>query len=415
MLLLKKNSWGDIFDMQKTSSKDLFKDSERQQSIKKSVKDYTKDSNNNTYDTKKDDLTIIQECVGRGLPNLKPKLFFQNIVKNLDNAKQLYGKTLLRLITGFDADFIEKNIKVPEFLRELEANIYKKLNSLQEKMFIDEEGSLTEEAIKNMAEVLLSDLDLASKQFGESLTKFETVYGDAQDVYYNNYNSQNKRYRDLAINRTLKLAFRRKRKSITPQELVFRKRYQHGGLSLVYCIDASGSMRGDKINAAKRAGLMLSFKALKDNNKVAILGFSSQVDSLIPLTKNFKQIIQVISRLKPKGQTSLAIAIEKSVEILTGEKSAKHIILITDAMPTAGRKPAQDALTAVARARDDGITTSIVGVRLSQEAAKLAQQITAIGSGRLFVVNTEQIGGFVITDYEMVKQQFLNKNNRVNN
>ncbi len=348
------------------------------------------------------ELTIIEEAIDKGLTSLNPELMFNNLATNFQNAKRLYGPTLLRLVTGYNPEFIERNIKVPEFKKQLKKNIEETVRNLESLGLIDKEFSITEKAFEEVATLLLADLDFLSfKGFGEVSSKYESVYGDASLERLTRFK---KRFKDLDVRATIRKVLKHGRTEITKKDLVFKKRYQRGGLNIVYCVDASGSMLGDKINAAKRAGLTLAFKAIMDKNFVSIIGFSSDVVVQTPLTNDFKLILETILKLKPRGKTSIATAIEKSVELLSNKKTGKHIIIITDAMPTSGEKPADQTLTAVSKAYDEGITVSVVGIELAPEAVSLAEKIVSIGSGRFLVAKANNLNELVIADYEFFKE-----------
>ncbi len=83
----------------------------------------------------------------------------------------------------------------------------------------------------------------------------------------------------------------------------------------------------------------------------------------------------------------------------------KHLIIITDAIPTAGKDPLRITLEAASTARDSGITTSIIGIGLEKEGELLASQIVQLGGGRLYKVNAlEELDTIVLEDYESLKK-----------
>ena len=78
----------------------------------------------------------------------------------------------------------------------------------------------------------------------------------------------------------------------------------------------------------------------------------------------------------------------------------KHLVLITDAMPTVGDDPTKNTLNLVERAADYGITISVIGIGLEKDGAELAKKIVEIGKGRLYVVNDlDNIDRIVLQDY----------------
>ena len=78
----------------------------------------------------------------------------------------------------------------------------------------------------------------------------------------------------------------------------------------------------------------------------------------------------------------------------------KHLILITDAMPTVGDDPNKNTLNLVERATGYGITVSVIGIDLSKEGTELARKIAEIGKGRLYVVkDLDNLDRIVLQDY----------------
>ena len=62
-----------------------------------------------------DEGKLIKEAFNRGMGSFVPDMMFENLVKNFSLAKNLYGETMIRLLTGYDPSYIEKNVVVPEF------------------------------------------------------------------------------------------------------------------------------------------------------------------------------------------------------------------------------------------------------------------------------------------------------------
>ena len=57
-----------------------------------------------------DEGKIVEEAINRGLSAFIPDLLFEQIVKNYSIAKQILGEKLIRLLTGVEPDYLEKNI-----------------------------------------------------------------------------------------------------------------------------------------------------------------------------------------------------------------------------------------------------------------------------------------------------------------
>ena len=87
-------------------------------------------------------------------------------------------------------------------------------------------------------------------------------------------------------------------------------------------------------------------------------------------------------------------------EFYPNENITKHLILITDALPTIGKEPEKETLQECSIARNKGITISLIGINLNEKGRKLAEKIVELGKGRLYIVkNIENIDQIVLEDY----------------
>ena len=55
---------------------------------------------------------LISESVTQGIGSLTPDMIFQNLIKDYKLAKKLYGETIIRELTGYSPNYIEKNIDI---------------------------------------------------------------------------------------------------------------------------------------------------------------------------------------------------------------------------------------------------------------------------------------------------------------
>lgn len=344
---------------------------------------------------------LLTESINQNLSSFVPDLIFKNLVNDYKLAKQLYGNVIIKRLSGYEPGFVEKNIKIPEFQEELKKNIGENIKKLKEKELLNKEGELTEHGFKLSSLILYTEeLDkLRIKGIGEKKEKKKDIYGDKKD--YKPYKKT--RYRDIAIKQSVKIAIRRQHKRILKQDLRIFEREKKGGISIIYALDASGSMKGEKLGVGKRAGVALAFKAINERNKVGLIVFGEDVKKIVPPTLDFNDILLTITSIRARAETDIAKTIEKAIEVFGNAKETKHLILLTDVLPTKGKKPEQDTLRAVSIARDQDITISVVGINLDKDGERLAKNIIEISKGRLYKVkNLENLDLVILEDYYMV-------------
>jgi len=345
---------------------------------------------------------LLRESVDHALNSFTPDLVFEKLVSNYKDAQRLFGPTIIRELTGFSPKYIEKNRRIKEFQEQLRENIVRNLERLHEEGLLDEEGRVTEEGLELAALVLYAEeLDhLQTKGLGRKEVKEHAHYGEiAERELFRKH-----RYKDLDLKASIKQAIRRGHTKMAREDLKAVRRKQHGRIGIVYGLDASGSMRGEKITTSKRAGVALAFRAIEDKNDVGLVVFTGSIQESIPPTQDFPLLLSQLTRARAGNETNLALAIEHATQLFSPAEQTKHLVLITDALPTFGEEPGEDTLAAASVARDAKITISIVGINLEKEGEKLAKKIVEIGNGKLYRVrNLEELDTIILEDYERLQ------------
>lgn len=343
---------------------------------------------------------LIADSINQGLQSFTPELMYEQLVKNYSIAKSIYGPSLLRLISGYSPEYIQKNINIPEFRNELKFRIEKSIDSLKEEGFLDSEGAVSEKGVEFASLVMyFEELDrIASKGIlGEKINKKASLYGSKES---SRRYRKGDRYRDISIKKSAKLAIRRGHPSLEQHDLQVFERQSRGQNYIIYALDASGSMRGSKIAACKKAGIALAYKAMQEKDKVGLIVFGSEIKSFIEPTSDFPYLLRNIASARASRQTDFRETLKKSIELFPREDVTKHLILITDAVPTIGEEPEKETLDSISNARNKGITISIVGINLDEKGKHLARKIAEVGNGKLYAVNNaENIDRIVLEDY----------------
>ncbi len=342
---------------------------------------------------------LINEATNKGIGALTPELLYGSITSNYSIAKQLLGERLIRLITGCEPGYIEKNIRIPEFKKEILRAITEKVEQLQEEGLLDEEGMITQKGAELGAIILVKELDnyIAKDRIGQKTTKKTSHYGEKKEA---RQYRKGDRYRDINIKRSIHNAIKRKHGLLARQDLMTSERENKGRISIIFALDASASMKGKKLETCKKAGIALSYNAIADKDEVGLIVFGNEIKNMVRPTNDFTTLLNTIASIKASKQTDFAGMITKSAEMFTIGKSTKHLVILTDALATVGEKPEEETLKAVSSAREAGITISLVGIQLDKEGAKLAEKITRLGEGRLSLVkDLEEVGQIVLEDY----------------
>jgi Mg-chelatase subunit ChlD len=201
----------------------------------------------------------------------------------------------------------------------------------------------------------------------------------------------------------VRTAIRRSHNSLIKEDLKSFRRKKSGKKEIVFVLDASGSMKGNKIDSAKKAGVALAYKSIDNKDEIGLIVFSNEVKRKVELTSNLGQILNAIVKVKPSKQTHLSKAIMETRNVFSHKKVTKHIILITDAVPTVGDKPEDNVLKEVSICRSENISISIVGIELDDKGKKLGKRIAEISEGRLYLVKKdEKLDRIVLLDYSLM-------------
>lgn len=137
-------------------------------------------------------------------------------------------------------------------------------------------------------------------------------------------------------------------------------------LDLVLVIDRSGSMSGAPLKAALEAASRI-IRGLRDDDRVAVVTFDSQVDIVQPLVHPTDRagLVQRVQSVRSGGSTALFDGWEAGMRQLRGQVGKERIarvILLSDGQANHGLTDQAAIAEQVARAAAEGITTSTVGL-----------------------------------------------------
>lgn len=161
-------------------------------------------------------------------------------------------------------------------------------------------------------------------------------------------------------------------------------------LNLALALDVSGSMGGQKLEAA-RATAMAVVDALTPRDRLSLITFESSVSLLIDArhmdAAGRRVAKNAIARLEPMGSTALFggwdLAAGRVAAAMEAEPRASHrVLLLTDGQANVGLSDAASLSHFAAEAQRGGIVTSAVGIGADYDEALLAAMVEA-GGGRL--------------------------------
>lgn len=332
---------------------------------------------------------LIRNAINHGIFSFNSDMIYQQMIRNYSLSKDIFKES-------FFQEYNERDLRLPEIRKKVKENIKKKLDLLKEEGLIDKDGGISEKGIEvGGLSLYIEELDKLSKGFGERINKKKSYYGDRNDVK----NFKKDRYKDLAIRKSIKLAVRRGHKNLDKDDLRAFTREDKGKLNIIYALDASGSMKGNKLDMCKKAGVALMYNAINEMDKIGLIVFGSEVEDFIIPTNDFNLLLRKIVKIRAKKETNIKETILKAIEIFPQGES-NHLVLVTDAIPTKGLRPREESLYAASIARHNGITISVIGINLDKEGRKLGLEISSIGEGSYKIVkNLEDLDEIILEDY----------------
>lgn len=156
------------------------------------------------------------------------------------------------------------------------------------------------------------------------------------------------------------------------------------GMPIILLIDASASMAGRRIRAAKELARHL---VLAGKDKVSIVVFQdADVKVVADFTRSRRKIEEGLAEVHAVGLTPLAKGLEKALELSVRSAKKPLILAITDGIPTVPSRslsPVQDALEAASMIARRGIRFGCVGLEPNRGFLK---QMVANAKGTLYIV-----------------------------
>jgi molecular chaperone DnaK len=159
---------------------------------------------------------------------------------------------------------------------------------------------------------------------------------------------------------------------------------------IIFALDVSGSMQGEKLMRAKdalRQTAAALLQAPRAKQRVGLATFSTTACRPCELTEQLSQMNAVVGGLTASGSTRMDLGITLATEMLGPQcaERLREIALVTDGMPDDKER----ALRAAEAARQTGVRISAVGIGSGDVDEAFLRQIA---SGVLMIDSADQLG-----------------------
>lgn len=167
---------------------------------------------------------------------------------------------------------------------------------------------------------------------------------------------------------------------------------QRQPVAIAVVIDRSGSMAGQKLQAACKAAQQLANQLTADD-LLTVISFDHQVQMVVPLGAPSELTSSSISQIRAGGQTALFDGWRLGMQTLLQAKEIngyqKRILLLTDGQANVGLRRCSEIAPLVGQAAENGISTSCIGLGDDYEEHLLTAMAEA-GSGNLVHLTSPQ-------------------------
>ncbi|MDI6844102.1 MAG: magnesium chelatase subunit D family protein [Anaerosomatales bacterium] len=197
---------------------------------------------------------------------------------------------------------------------------------------------------------------------------------------------------------------------LEPSDLRNKVRTRRVGASIVFCVDASGSMgASNRMEAAKAAVLELLVGAYQRRDRVGLVAFRGEGAEVLLAPTASVELAQLKLRSLPVGgATPLAHGLIRSLEVLESERKRNHevvpwLVLVTDGRANVGVNGglgSEDARAAAQQIRERDIRTIVIDTTAVPGGGSAAREIARVAGAdyvRLTTVDSDSLLGIVKT------------------
>ncbi len=165
-------------------------------------------------------------------------------------------------------------------------------------------------------------------------------------------------------------------------------------LNLSVVLDRSGSMAGDKLDYVKKAAqFLIRHLGAKDYFSLVSYNHDVSVDFSPSRPKRKDTIDQAIEKLMAGGMTNLSGGWLQGCELVKqnlADRQVNRVLLLSDGLANRGITDLQQIIAIARQKRDDGITTTTMGVGLDFNEDLLTRMASEGGGAYYFIDDPDQ-------------------------
>lgn len=213
------------------------------------------------------------------------------------------------------------------------------------------------------------------------------------------------RHRDLVLDATLRAAapYQSLRNhtecavALTKNDLRFKIRENHVGATIVFVVDASGSMGAQKrMKAAKEAILSMLLDSYQKRDRIGMIAFrKDKAEILLHITSSVDLAQKKLQQLPTGGRTPLAAGIFQAWQLLKARKLKDPemlpiLVLVTDGRANSSLwsdDPVADAIKAAELVRQEGIHSVVIDTEKDFISLHIARQIANVMNATYYQVD----------------------------
>ena len=261
---------------------------------------------------------------------------------------------------------------------------------------VSDGGSLEEDVVEGKDVHLISALPAIPRDrlFRQgSGRRSKTKSGTSKGRYAGFTQSPKPYQRDLALDATLRAAapYQRYRDhtdcavALANSDLRYKVRENHVGATIVFVVDASGSMGARKrMKATKEAILSMLLDSYQKRDKIGLVAFRKETaETLLDITSSVDLAEKKLQSLPTGGRTPLAAGLYRGWQLLKARKlkdpdMLPMLVLVTDGRANRSLWTADavgDALKAAELIRQDGIHALVIDTEKEFISLQIARQI----------------------------------------